>query len=118
MRILSWRLILALTIGVSLVSLASSWYEVQAQRDALRGDLDRQALTLGEGLARTAELDLAAHDRDGLERLVQPSGNRDHLVAIGIYERDDSPVVMTPGLSASLTALTQLSRHAMRDNRN
>ena len=46
MRILSWRLILALTIGVSLVSLASSWYEVQAQRDALRGELERQALML------------------------------------------------------------------------
>jgi trehalose 6-phosphate synthase len=118
MRILSWRLILALTIGVSLVSLASSWYEVQAQRDALRGDLDRQALTLGESLAGTAELDLAAGDRDGLERLVEPSGNREHLVAVGIYERDDTPVVMTPGLSASLPTLTQLSRHAMRDNRN
>jgi trehalose 6-phosphate synthase len=91
---------------------------VQAQRDRLRGDLDRQALILGQSLVRTAESDLAAHDNDGLERLVELPGNHDHLVAIGIYERDDSPLVMTPSLSASLTALTQLSRHAMRDNRN
>ena len=118
MRILSWRLILALTIGVSLVSLASSWYEVQAQRDALRGELERQALMLGERLAGTAQMELAEGDRDGLERLVAPTGNRGHLVAVGIYASDGSAVAMTPGLSASLTTLTQLSRAAMREDRN
>ena len=59
MRILSWRLILALIIGVSLVSIASSWYEVQAQKEALRRDLDYKSATLGESLAGTAELCLA-----------------------------------------------------------
>jgi hypothetical protein len=36
MRILSLRLIVALIVGVTLVSLASSWYQVQAEKDALR----------------------------------------------------------------------------------
>ena len=54
MRILSLRLIVALIVGVTLVSLASSWYEVQAEKDALRRDLERKAETFGESLAGNA----------------------------------------------------------------
>src|SRR5260370_33743316 len=112
MRILSWRLIVALTIGVSLVSLASSWYEIRAQKDALRRDLDHKAEILGEGVAGTAELYLASGYRDGLKKLVEPSGNREHLSGVAIYGLDDSALVMTPGLNASLPALTQLLKNA------
>jgi hypothetical protein len=56
MRILSWRLIVALVIGVTLVSLASSWFEVRTQKDALRSELEYKAGTLSESLAGTAEL--------------------------------------------------------------
>jgi alpha,alpha-trehalose-phosphate synthase [UDP-forming] len=118
MRILSWRLILALTIGLSLVSLASSWYEIRAQRDLLRRDLDSKAATIGESVAGTAELYLATGDHVGLEKLVEPSANSEHLVGVGIYGRDDSALVITPGLNASLPVLTQLLKNAMQDNRS
>ena len=118
MRILSWRLILALTIGLSLVSLASSWYEIRAQRDALRRDLDSKAEVVGESLAGSAQLYLATGDRAGLEKSVDSSGNSEHLVGVGIYGRDDSALVITPGLNASLPVLTQLLKNAMQDNRN
>jgi trehalose 6-phosphate synthase len=55
MRILSLRLILALILGITLVSLGSSWYEVRTEQDALRNDLERKATTLGESLAGNAE---------------------------------------------------------------
>jgi trehalose 6-phosphate synthase len=55
MRILSLRLIVALIVGVTLVSLVSSWYQVQAEKDALRHDLERKAETFGESLAGNAE---------------------------------------------------------------
>jgi trehalose 6-phosphate synthase len=118
MRILSWRLILALTIGLSLVSLASSWYEIRAQRDALRRDLDSKAEVVGESLAGSAQLYLATGDRAGLEKSVDSSGNSEHLVGVGIYGRDDSALVITPGLNASLPVLAQLLKNAMQDNRN
>jgi trehalose 6-phosphate synthase len=118
MRILSWRLIVGLIIGVSLVSLASSWYEVQAQKDSLRSDLNHKAETLGESLAGTAELYLASQDRAGLEQLVEHFSNREHLVGIGIYGRDESALVMSPGLNALLPDLTQLLKNAIHDNRN
>ena len=102
MRILSLRLIVALIIGVTLVSIASSWYEVRSQKDALQSDLERKSEVLGESLARTAELYLETGDRPGLEQMVRRFSNRDHLLGIGVYGRDGSALVVTPGLSAVL----------------
>ena len=104
MRILSWRLIVALIIGVTLVSIASSWYDVQAQKEVLRRDQARKAETLGESLAGTAELYLEKGDRPGLEQLVQRFSNRDHLLGIGIYGRDGSPLAESRSLSSELPA--------------
>ena len=99
MRILSLRLIVALIVGVTLVSLASSWYQVQAEKDALRRDLERKAETFGESLAGNAEAYLQAGDRRGLERMVRRFSNRDHLLGVGVYDRTFFPLAVTQDLS-------------------
>jgi len=118
MRILSWRLILALVVGITLVSLASSWFEVKTQKDALRGELERKAGTLGESLAGTAELYLATGDRSGLEQMVQRFSNREHLLGIGVYDREGSPLVVTPALSAVLPGAPQPLTDALLSDRD
>jgi alpha,alpha-trehalose-phosphate synthase [UDP-forming] len=105
MRILSLRLIVALIIGVTLVSLASSWYQVQAEKDALFRDLERKAETFGESLAGNAESYLQSGDKLGLEQMVSRFGNRDHLLGIGVYDRDLFPLVVTRDLSAVLRGI-------------
>jgi trehalose 6-phosphate synthase len=117
MRLLSLRLILALILGLTLVSLASSWYEVQAEKDALRRDLAHKAETFGESLASNAELYLEAGDRPGLEQMVQRFSNRDHLMGIGIYARDGSSLVMTRDLNSILSDTPQSLTNALLDNR-
>ena len=117
MRILSLRLIVALIVGVTLVSLASSWYGVRAEKDALRRDLERKAGTLGESLAGNAELYLATADRAGLEQLVQRFSNRDHLLGIGVYGPDGSTLVVTRGLNSVISAPPQLLKDALTSNR-
>ena len=117
MRILSLRLIAALIIGVTLVSLASSWYEVQSEKEALRRDLQHKAETFGESLASNAELYLATGDKPGLEQMVQRFNNRDHLLGIGVYDRDGSALVVTPDLSAVLAGTPQAVIDALRDHR-
>ncbi|MBN9616162.1 MAG: trehalose-6-phosphate synthase [Acidobacteriales bacterium 59-55] len=117
MRALSLRLIVALIVGVTLVSLASSWYEVQAEKDALRRDLQHKAETFGESVASNAELYLEAGDRLGLEQMVQRFSNRDHLLGIGIYNADGSSLAMTPDLSAVLSDTPAGLTNALRDNR-
>jgi trehalose-6-phosphate synthase len=113
MRILSWRLIAALVIGVALVGLVSSWYETRTQKHALRGDLERKAGTLGESLAGTAELYLIHGDRAGLESLVKRFSGREHLVGIGVYEPDGSTLVITPALTGMFHEVPRILSRAL-----
>ena len=58
MRLLSARLIISLIIGITLVSLCTSYYQVLMQSRSMRKDLDRRSELLGESLARNVERDL------------------------------------------------------------
>jgi alpha,alpha-trehalose-phosphate synthase [UDP-forming] len=117
MRILSLRLILALIVGVTLVSLASSWYQVQAEKDALRYDLERKAETFGESLSENAESYLQAGDMPGLKQMVERFSNRDHLLGIGVYDRDLSPLAATRNLDAVLPGVSKHLTDAFAHNR-
>jgi len=117
MRILGWRLITALVIGVTLVSLASSWYETRTEKYALRSDLERKASTLGESLAGTAELYLDQGDRGGLEQMVKRFSGREHLVGVGVYGQNGSPLTVTPALKAVLPNPPKILTNALAHNR-
>src|SRR5437764_4657796 len=117
MKILSLRLILALIFGVTLVSLASSWYEVRATKDALRRELQGKSEAFGQTLAANAESSLVAGDRARLEQMVQRSSHRDHLLGIGVYGVDRTPLIETPGLSPLLSHAPKLMTDAVVGNR-
>jgi len=117
MKILSLRLIVALIIGVTLVSLASSWYEVTTTKDALRRELESKAETLGQSLAANTESPLQAGDTARLELVVQRFTKRDHLLGIGIYDRGGKPLVVTPDLGPLLSGVPKLMADALLDNR-
>ena len=104
MRILSLRLIVALVLGVTLASFASSWSQVQAEKDALRADLQRKAETFSESLARISEYHLQAGDVAGLSTIIQGFGNRDHLAGIGIYDSTFYPLIETSELRSLIDA--------------
>ena len=53
MRLLSARLIISLIIGVTIVSLCSSYYQSYVLARGLRKDLDRRAQVLGKALPAT-----------------------------------------------------------------
>ena len=117
MRILSFRLIVALIFGVTLVSLGSSWYEATDTKNALRHDLVVQAETLGESLAGNAKAYMQTGDRAALEQMVQRFTNRDHLIGIGVYDSDGTPVVITPGLSSLLSGSPKLTQELLSTRR-
>jgi alpha,alpha-trehalose-phosphate synthase [UDP-forming] len=117
MKILSLRLIVALIIGVTLVSLASSWYEVRATKDALRRELKGKAETLGQSLAAGAESPLQAGDVTKLELMIQRPANRDHLLGLGIYGRDGTPLVVTAGLDSLVSSAPKLITDALHGDR-
>jgi len=117
MRILSLRLIIALILGVTLVSLASSWTDVRDDKEALRRDLQYKAETFGESLASSAEMYLANGDTPRLEQLVQRFSNRDHLLGIGIYDHDGSTLIMTRELGSLLPGTPDALKDALSHDR-
>jgi len=55
MRLFSFRLIVSLILGITLVSASFSYYEVLGQKRALRSDLEHRAEMLGESLVGNVE---------------------------------------------------------------
>ena len=105
MRLLSVRLIISLIVGVTLVSLAFSYYEVVGEKRRLRGDLERRADILGESLAGNVERAWEPGSNRGLERLVQRFGNREHMLGVAVYDNQKGLVAITPDLGKVLTVI-------------
>jgi trehalose-6-phosphate synthase len=115
-RLLSVRLIVSLILGVTVVSLAFSSYQVVAERRALRGDLERRAEVLGESLVGNVEKTWGTGSNQALQRLVQRFGNREHLIGVAVYDRQAQVVAMTPELRTTLTTSPQPLIQAIRDD--
>jgi alpha,alpha-trehalose-phosphate synthase [UDP-forming] len=116
MRLLSARLIVSLIVGITLVSLGFSYYEVVGEKRALRADLERRAEVLGESVAGNVEKAWETGSERGLQRLVQRFGNREHLLGVAIYDRQGNPVAITAELGQALRATPQSVIQAMSEN--
>lgn len=116
MRLLSVRLIVSLIFGITLVSLSFSYYQVIGEKRGLRSDLQRRAEVLGESLAGNVEKSWEAGSERGLQRLVQRFGNREHLLGVAIYDRQNQLVAITPELEKKLVAAPhEISRAIAED---
>ena len=93
MRLLSLRLIVSLIVGITVVSLLSSYYSVRMEGSELRRDLERRAELLGESLAANVERSLEKGSPRDLQRIVERFGNREHLAGIAVY---DFPAALLP----------------------
>src|SRR4030088_280340 len=107
MRLLSVRLIASLILGITLVSSGFSYYEVLAQKRALRSDVERRAEMLGESLVGNVErsswnTSSGKVPNTELQRLVQRFGNREHMLGVVIYDRQGALVAATPELAKTL----------------
>src|SRR5215468_219849 len=98
MRLLSARLIISLIIGITLVSLCTSYYQVLMQSRSMRKDLDRRSELLGESLARNVERDLERDAPRTLQKTVQQFANREHLAGLAVYDPQGHPLAVTTNL--------------------
>jgi alpha,alpha-trehalose-phosphate synthase [UDP-forming] len=84
------RLILALVICVTFVSLASTYFEVLAHKHILRLELERRAASLGEGLQPSLEQALgdalAAPQSTTATTFTQLLGRQDAALALALYD--------------------------------
>jgi len=115
MRLLSARLIVSLVIGVTLVSLSSSYYQVVVSQRAMRRDLERRAELLGESLAGTVEHDLERNSEHTLQRTVQQYANREHLAGLAVYDPQGHPLAVTTNLEPLMASAPPIVLQALKE---
>jgi len=103
-RLLTFRLTISLIIGITLISLFSSYYEVRSQKRALRRDLEHRAEVLGESLADKVEPSLKKGSRKELQTIVNRFGDREHLAGVAVYNPQGGYIAITPELAQRLTS--------------
>ena len=115
MRLLSARLIISLIVGVTLVSLCSSYYQVLVQNRGMRKDLERRAELLGESLAGNVERDLERDAQHTLKRTVQQFANREHLAGLAVYDPQGQPLAVTTDLQPLMQSAPPTVRQALKE---
>jgi trehalose-6-phosphate synthase len=116
-RLLSVRLIISLILGVTLVSLFSTYYEVRREKQGLRNDLERRAEVLGESLVGNVEPYLDESSVKQLQRIVGRFSNREHLVGVAILNTKLEPIAASSGLAQQLKIQSFAIPEAMADNK-
>jgi alpha,alpha-trehalose-phosphate synthase [UDP-forming] len=116
MRLLSARLIISLIIGITLVSLSTSYYQVLVTNRGMRKDLEHRAELLGESLSKNVERDLERDPQRALKRTVQQFANREHLAGLAVYDPQGHPLAVTTNLEPLLGSAPPIVLQALKED--
>jgi alpha,alpha-trehalose-phosphate synthase [UDP-forming] len=111
------KIVLPLIISVVVVSLLFAAYQVRTQKRLLRNDLSHRAEGLAENLQEIIEplFDRALPDKS-LQRVVDRSGQREHLKGIAVYNGNGTALALTPNLPHVFQSRPASATHAaLRD---
>jgi trehalose 6-phosphate synthase len=119
-RLLSVRLIVSLILGITLVSLLSSYYQVRGEKRSLRTELERRAAVLGESLAGNIEPQLESGSIKQIQRIVERFSNRERLAGVAVFDTKLEPIAQSSGLEQRMqtrpTAVTQAIAHNQKES--
>jgi alpha,alpha-trehalose-phosphate synthase [UDP-forming] len=116
MRLLSARLIVSLIIGVTLVSLCTSYYQVLVLNRGLEKDLQRRSEVLGESLGRNVERDLERDPQHAPQKTVKQFGSREHLAGLAVYDPQGRPIAVTTSIAPLMTSAPAIVQQSLKEN--
>jgi alpha,alpha-trehalose-phosphate synthase [UDP-forming] len=116
MRLLSARLIVSLIVGITLVSLCTSYYQVMVLNRGLQKDLERRAEVLGESLGRNVERDLERDAQHTLQKTVQQFANREHLAGLAVYDPQGNPIAVTTSIVPLMASAPAIVLQTLKEN--
>jgi trehalose-6-phosphate synthase len=118
-RLLTVRLTISLIVGITLISLFSSYYEVRFQKRGLRSDLEHRAEVVGESLADKVEPYLLKKGpRKDLQAVVDRFSNQEHLAGAAVYNAQGGSIAITAGLAPQLTTEPAVVLQAARSGQS
>src|SRR5579871_3464363 len=116
MRLLSVRLIVSLIVGVTLVSLCTSYYQVLVTSSGLKKDLQHRAEVLGESLSKNIERDLERDAPRTLQKTVQQFANREHLAGLAVYDPQGRLLAVATNLQPLMSSAPPVVLQALKDD--
>jgi trehalose-6-phosphate synthase len=112
----STRLIISLIVGIALVSFFFALSQVQAQKRALRNELQVRAEVQAEGLEESVESLLGPRERRDLQALLERFKTRERLPGVAVFDEHGAPLAMSSGLAAQLAEVPNAVKQATLDN--
>src|SRR5258708_16083923 len=100
---LSYRLIVSLIVGMTAVSLLFALYQAGVEMQALREEVQRQALLLAESQQRSVEPLIESGSYRELQAVVDRFQNHERLSGAAVYNATGKPVAVTPRLPPPLS---------------
>ncbi len=98
------RLILALVLSVTVVSLASTYFEVLAHKHILRVELERRAASLGAGMQPALEQAISDPQGSASSVLASILNRHGSALAVALYDAKDN-LVASSGAAAMLYSI-------------
>jgi len=115
-RLLSFRLIISLIVGITLVSLLFSYYEVRAVKATYRQDLQHNVESSTKTLSDSVESRITRGSHRELQRIVDRFGTPEHLSGVAIYDKNGNLLAVTQQLSSRQSNLSKLAEQAVAAN--
>ncbi len=112
---LTARLCTALILSVAAVSFAFAFFQTRASTLGLQRDLERNALVLGDSLAKSAEPLLQSRSYTQLQRLVDRFKARQPLTGIAVYGMSGEALAMSSSLVSRLQRNPSVIGEAEKD---
>ena len=109
------KLTFILVVSVLVVSVFSTYYRLQSDKNTMRSELQKRAEVLGDSLQDTIERQRVTGSAASLQKTVNRFENRENLLGIAIYGEPDTPIAITKSLAARLKTRPPIVTRAVQD---
>ncbi|HKT10396.1 MAG TPA: trehalose-6-phosphate synthase [Terriglobia bacterium] len=107
------RLIISLTISITLVAFVFAFFQVRSQKNALRSDLEKSAEILAESLVDNVGPLLRNQSWGQLQQLLDRFENREALDGVAVYSKNGSKIAVASTLQTQLDVAPSAVRQAI-----
>jgi trehalose-6-phosphate synthase len=96
------RLIISLTISITLVAFVFAFFQVRSQKHTLRSDLEKRAEILAESLLDNVEPLITSQSWAPLQQLLDRFENREALDGVAVYDKNGNKIAIASTLETQL----------------
>jgi len=118
MRLLSTRLIISLIVGVTLVSLCASYYQVLVLKRGMGQDLEHRAAVIADNVSGNVEHELAHDEKVTLQHTIEHFADREHLAGIAVYDAQGNAVAVNRDADALLAITPAVVMQSLKSDQS